>query len=325
VNIDLGSPVLDIAIGLSFVFFLLSVVASALSEFWAGVFNLRAKNLKQGLEGMLGDKEAVEKLLGHELVRTELDKEVPDKRFSLGRALESVKPREKRTYERTPSYIAPAAFALAFKSIYGVLKHQAPEKCKQQEERRVLKAQVKKLPKEPLTNAPTAEALEKWFDDSMARVSGWYKRKSQIVTIAFAVVVAVGLNASALRIVERLEAEPAVRSAVVAQAENAAEGKKFESAGTTAEDSIKAAGTESTKAIDKIEALKLPLFWAGENVPKGWSEIGVAVVGWLLTAVAISLGAPFWFDTLGKFANLRMAGKKPELEPNPKAGAPATD
>jgi hypothetical protein len=107
VNIDLGSPVFDIAIGLSFVFFLLSLIASALSEFWAGVFNLRAKNLKQGLEGMLGDKEAVEKLLGHELVRTELDKEVPDKRFSVGRALESVKPRGRRTYERTPRTSRP--------------------------------------------------------------------------------------------------------------------------------------------------------------------------------------------------------------------------
>jgi hypothetical protein len=323
-NIDLGSPIIDIAVALSFVFFLLSIIASALSEFWAGVFNLRAKSLRQGLEGMLGDKEAVDKLLGHELIRTELDKEVPAKCFSVGRALESIKPRERRTYERAPSYIAPAAFALAFGSIYTVLKHQTPEKYKQQEERRLLKTQVEKLPKASVTNAPTPEALEKWFDDSMARVSGWYKRKSQIVTIVFAVVVAVGLNASALRIVERLEAEPAVRAAVVAQAETAAKDEKFKppseaeiKAGDepNAEEKIKAAGTESSGALDEIDALKLPLFWAGENVPQDWSQIGVAVVGWLLTAIAVSLGSPFWFDALGKLANLRMAGKRPESEP----------
>jgi len=33
--------------------------------------------------------------------------------------------------------------------------------------------------------------------------------------------------------------------------------------------------------------------------------------GWLLTAVAASLGAPFWFDLLGKIINVRAAGKPP--------------
>ena len=35
-------------------------------------------------------------------------------------------------------------------------------------------------------------------------------------------------------------------------------------------------------------------------------------VGWLLTAIAVSLGAPFWFDTLSKFINIRAAGTKPQ-------------
>ena len=54
-NIDLGSPILDIAIGLSFVFFLLSLIASAVNEGIAGVLNLRGKTLEQGLSGMLGN------------------------------------------------------------------------------------------------------------------------------------------------------------------------------------------------------------------------------------------------------------------------------
>ena len=37
-------------------------------------------------------------------------------------------------------------------------------------------------------------------------------------------------------------------------------------------------------------------------------------LGWLLTALAISLGAPFWFDLLNRFIALRNAGKKPEDE-----------
>jgi hypothetical protein len=33
--------------------------------------------------------------------------------------------------------------------------------------------------------------------------------------------------------------------------------------------------------------------------------------GWFLTALAASLGAPFWFDTLNRFVNIRNAGRPP--------------
>jgi hypothetical protein len=38
-------------------------------------------------------------------------------------------------------------------------------------------------------------------------------------------------------------------------------------------------------------------------------------LGWLITAFAVSLGAPFWFDLLNKFVNVRASGKAPEEEP----------
>lgn len=36
-----------------------------------------------------------------------------------------------------------------------------------------------------------------------------------------------------------------------------------------------------------------------------------AIVGWFLTALAVSMGAPFWFDLLSKFLNVRGAGIRP--------------
>ncbi|MFC5770427.1 hypothetical protein [Thauera sinica] len=36
-----------------------------------------------------------------------------------------------------------------------------------------------------------------------------------------------------------------------------------------------------------------------------------AFLGWLATAIMAGLGAPFWFDLLGKFVNLRGVGRKP--------------
>jgi hypothetical protein len=35
-------------------------------------------------------------------------------------------------------------------------------------------------------------------------------------------------------------------------------------------------------------------------------------IGWLITALAITLGAPFWFDLLNKFISIRAAGKNPD-------------
>ena len=39
--------------------------------------------------------------------------------------------------------------------------------------------------------------------------------------------------------------------------------------------------------------------------PKAW---GIRILGWLLTALAISLGAPFWFDILKKIVTIRSSG-----------------
>ncbi len=43
-----------------------------------------------------------------------------------------------------------------------------------------------------------------------------------------------------------------------------------------------------------------------------WGVIPAHLSGWILTAIAASLGAPFWFDILNKFMNVRSAGTAPD-------------
>jgi hypothetical protein len=53
-------------------------------------------------------------------------------------------------------------------------------------------------------------------------------------------------------------------------------------------------------------------------LPIGWVKGGfgpTTIFGWVITALAASLGAPFWFDLLNKFINVRASGKPPEEEP----------
>lgn len=295
-SLDLGGPAIEIAIALAFVFFLLSLVASHIGEWIAGIFNLRAKTLRKGLEGMLGDDGVVERVISHPLVRTDLQ---PDR-------------------SRDPSYIAPANFALA---LLDVLEEPATDQPPQvevgDETRPVSKDLATQLRILPSGGAiPKAPEIEKWFDESMERVGGWYKRKTQLVTIAIAVVTVLVLNVSTLRITDQLSAEPKVLANVVAKAEatadEEAEPKDGESQGAA---NLKQAGEDAESAIDDLSALSLPIFWTEEkNRPSSGDEWLLAVAGWLISIAAISLGAPFWFDALGKISNLRMAGRRPEPE-----------
>lgn len=46
-----------------------------------------------------------------------------------------------------------------------------------------------------------------------------------------------------------------------------------------------------------------------------WNRLNFQkILGFLITAIAISLGGPFWFDLLGKFVKLRSAGNKTKTE-----------
>jgi hypothetical protein len=53
------------------------------------------------------------------------------------------------------------------------------------------------------------------------------------------------------------------------------------------------------------------------DLPVGWDikkdhSIWITILGWLITAVALSAGAPFWFDMLKRLVNIRNAGIKPD-------------
>src|SRR5437867_3218161 len=48
------------------------------------------------------------------------------------------------------------------------------------------------------------QRVERWYDDAMERVSGWYKRRVQVALALIGLVVAITLNADTLQIVRTL-------------------------------------------------------------------------------------------------------------------------
>jgi hypothetical protein len=139
----------------------------------------------------------------------------------------------------------------------------------------------------------------------MDRVTGWYKRWAQKWTIALAVILTILANADTLNIAHRLWTDPVVRSKVI---EVAVAREKMTDASKPAGGG--AAATPLTS--DEDAALGRVLGWTRASFDASLLTWLQRILGWILTAIAVSLGSPFWFDTLNRFINIRNAGKPPD-------------
>lgn len=289
-----GSAILDVAIGLVFVYLLLSFIVTAAQELLETVIKLRAAHLAKGIE----------KLLGSDIAKQFFDNPMikglsPDKWFGAG--------------TRKPSYIPSRAFAATVLDILARADVAGPRtldkvraginNLKDDD----LKKSLSVLLEEGQHKLETFETqLEGWFNGQMERVSGWYKRKAQLVTVAIGLVIAAGMNADSIAIVKTLSSDSSLRAALVAEAQERAK-QPLASAGQIDEHIAAVQGS-----ITKIQGLGLPIgfIWSAKRID--WAQ---AIPGWLLTAFAISLGAPFWFDMLNKVVSIRSSGRAPDEKP----------
>ncbi|WP_437912663.1 hypothetical protein WME73_37300 [Sorangium sp. So ce302] len=189
--------------------------------------------------------------------------------------------------------------------------------------------------------------LERWFNDAMDRAAGRYKRRAQLIISATALVLCVGFNADSIRLAGALSRDAVVRARLIAAAQEIAKSPPRaapQAGGIDQNEDIMAAIAEGSGARSRLTGLDIEITWGVKapehtSVPKLWNAIaailGQGIVGWirgvldrlltpgiLITAVAASLGAPFWFDLLNKLVNLRTVGKSPEPYEPPKGAGP---
>ena len=183
--------------------------------------------------------------------------------------------------------------------------------------------------------------LELWFAGAMDRVAGQYRRETQFIVLAFSFVVACGLNINTITIVQALSQNAPLREAVAHQADIAVAGQGPLPTARLGESPQRGPGDAETerhaasdtpdaavaKAVAVVRSYGLPVGWDPSVVarfpnpnsggkPTPWSKLLVGwiviVAGWVMTALAISLGAPFWFDVLNKFMIVRATVKPDE-------------
>jgi hypothetical protein len=153
--------------------------------------------------------------------------------------------------------------------------------------------------------------------DGQVNILRTAKRKTQVILLVIAAVLVPLLNANTLVIGQRLWSDQGVRAAVVQQASQAASRPKG--------DNARARLNSAANDVAGVTKLGVPMGWSGAAKPK-WSGLGgwaSTIGGWLLTIVAVSLGAPFWFDTLGRLSRLRSSRKPATPLPATGSGKPA--
>jgi hypothetical protein len=163
------------------------------------------------------------------------------------------------------------------------------------------------------------EEVETWFDRSMERASGVYKRNAKGVALLIGLAIAILTNTDTFHVISRLSRDSAVRNVIT---QNVSQQQNFNDP---------AVKRQFYKDLDDVS---LPLGWDDGNLSQQEYELSQLMksttkvrfqevlriiyeglrmlLGWIITGIAISMGAPFWFDMLKKVMNVRGTGPKPE-------------
>jgi hypothetical protein len=153
--------------------------------------------------------------------------------------------------------------------------------------------------------------VESWFNSAMERASGWYKRRAQIVIFVLGFAAAILLNVNSITIAKDLWSNKAKRDVLVSAAQGYL-GKQSPGPGANA--ATEALDPGLKKDLDELERLGLTF----GRKPSGtggrallWIYLA-SIAGWIVTACAVSMGAPFWFDVLNKVSVVRSTIKPQE-------------
>jgi hypothetical protein len=351
--------VLDVAIGLIFIYLLFSLICSALSEIIAWFTDLRARTLRKGIETLLAD-ESLRALLAQQGGFTAAA-EPRSKLSSLWRWLRGQQPPEgiasklydhalikaMRDRQRLPSYISDETFVAAFLDLLRKVPRAdgaqvaggGPLLDLAELRRRLaglpdgqIKESLQAVLDETVTDITQAKArVERWFNATMDRVAGWYKRRSQWVVFITATVLVVAANADSVSIARLLARDAVLREALVSAAKETTRAGLAE----PREQPDAAAALAQLRGIEaRMQELRIPLGWEQEfprQEKRPWMEaVGaflllllVKLPGLGFTILAVSLGAPFWFDMLNKVVNVRISGRQPHPAPAAATGTAA--
>ena len=325
----LNSLIVDVAIGLVFVFAATAAATSAATEMVARLLGLRGQYLLRGLRSLvdgtadLDEPKATKELLDTIILRNQ-GRGQKDELSLQAVAKPSVQERK-----RLPAYIPARSFSRAVVDL--LLSDDA-----QQATPVGIRDAVDKLPDGVLKESLQAllksggddveafrRSVEEWYDDHMARVTGWYKRHVRWVSLVIGFVLVLVVNINTVTIARALYSDEGLRESVVTTAVQSSNCRQESPADCLRDirsqiSGLRGAGLPvgwgtvpacADRKCDLLERLGFadPVHGRQADV---WLALWV-LLGFVITAVALVPGARFWFDALSRLGSLRSTGPKP--------------
>jgi hypothetical protein len=294
---------LQVIIGIVFVLLLFSLLASTIMEIISGTLALRGKNLLRAIENMLGDK--TDDFVRHPFYK-QLTTNTKRRAGAVG----------------LPSYLKNSSFS-------GILLDLLND-----ENGEDWAAKINNMPEGQLKKlllylyrqsggemTAFKKKVEEWFDEVMDRSSGVYKRMSQLWLFLIGLGLGIVFNADVFTIYHNLSVNSALSDYIANSATTFLEKNPTlpytpvpapnPTPTTPVNDSLRVetAKLQMDKLLkEEFAAIKSPLGLGWSSV--SWEQLNpmwwlFKIVGWLTTALAISLGAPFWFEALRKLVSMR--------------------
>ena len=307
------SVIVDVAIGLIFMYLVLSLICTTINELAATVLKLRARALFKTVTKLIDNPNVRKAFYDHGLISN----------ASVSSSGGKTTPDQPSASDH-PSYFGGRTFAMA---LLGSVDPDNPNPLPPINE---INTAIEKLPVSNIrdvlmANLATAgndiaklrDNVAEWYDTSMDRLSGEYKRKIKWISFGVGFALALLINADSLKVGQAIWNDQSLRTQVVNSAGEALKGSL-----------PKCDQQDPAKAIECQVGLINKLGQDLRPLPIGWPDTPPAdtsggswlwwwmlkIFGCLFTGIALSLGAPFWFDLLEKFMNVRGAGTKPTKE-----------
>jgi hypothetical protein len=321
--------VLDLVIGLSFVYLLLSFICITLQEIKSNIRKERSNYLKDWIyytfqmDAEVNQKDKTASALGKAVWENQLidgltqkgeqASYIPKEVF-VNALLDEIHHQTSISPVATPSTTSAAATTQTttydFESIGTSITNSQilPERMKR------LLAQMHAEAHSNLDSF--REQIGDWYDHAMERNMGTFKKYTQRWVLLISFIVTIGLNVDTIKLIKYFHSYPQEATRIA----DAAEEMMKQNPELPKPDKDKL-----NEYIDKVNSLELPMGWKMEKVVSQsgcwitrvkktlWSiilVIGDNFVGWIITAFAVSLGAPFWFDALNKLVNIRSTGRR---------------
>jgi hypothetical protein len=314
------SALFEVAIGLMFIYLVLSLVITAANELIAQIVGLRAHTLANALPGVVDNADLLARVLDHGLINGSAG---VSRGKPVAPALEAM----------GSSYIAPKNFASAVLASLDPA-HPVPglaavtQAATSLPDSNVRDALLSALAHADGDLGRARDNIAGWFDGVMARLSGVYKRRMQWIGLVLAILLTFGLNVDSIRIGSAIWADTSLRDAVSQAALSVTapgDGKNVacDAAPKYVDTVIDQSPAErAADCLRQLESTReFPIGWAPARFTAhalkkhvemfGLTSLFTKIVGLAMTVLAISLGAPFWFDLLSRFVRVRATGKKP--------------